>query len=43
MRQPLSPQELQGALGQRDIAVFIAFASLDVQQHTGAINLRDGE
>jgi hypothetical protein len=43
MRQPLHPQKQECALRERDIAVFIALAALDVEQHAGAINLRDGE
>ena len=43
MRFPLFPQALQGALGQRHIAVLIALATADVQEHAFGINVADLE
>ncbi len=40
---PVVTQEREGAWRERDIAVFIAFATLDMQLHTRAIDLRDLE
>jgi len=38
---PLLAQQLQGALGQRDVTVLVAFARPDVQEHAFGINVAD--
>ncbi len=43
MGAPVGAQQQQRALGQRHIAILVAFAALDVQQHTSAIDLRYGQ
>jgi hypothetical protein len=43
MRFPLLPQESQRAFGQRDIAIRIAFAGADVQEHALGIDIADLE
>ena len=40
---PVLAQEMKSGLRQRDIAVLIAFASLDMEQHAGTVDLRDTE
>ena len=40
---PLLAQEQQGALGQRDVAILIAFASPDVEEHALGIDVADLE
>jgi len=41
VRFPLLAQEQQGAFGQRDVAILIAFAGADVQEHALGINVTD--
>ena len=43
MRFPLLAQEQQGAFGQRDIAVLVALAAADVQEHAFRIDIADLE
>ena len=43
MRFPLLAQEQQGALGQWDVAIPIAFASPDVEKHPFGIDVTDLE
>ena len=43
VRFPLLPQELQGAFRQRDVAILIAFAGADVQEHALGIDIADLE
>lgn len=40
---PLLAQEQQGALGQRDVTIPIAFASPDVEEHALGIDVADLE
>ena len=40
---PILPQQLQGALWERDIAVFLPLAAPDMHQHPGAVQVRDLE
>jgi len=39
MSFPLFPQALEGAFGQRDVAVLIALATADVEEHAFGINV----
>jgi hypothetical protein len=41
MRFPKLAQELQGAFRQRDVAVIVAFAAADVQEHPFGIDVAD--
>ena len=39
MSLPLLPQELQGALGQRNVTVLVALALADVQEHASGVDV----
>jgi len=43
MRFPVFPQALEGACGQRHVAILIALATADVQEHALGINIADLE
>ena len=43
MSSPLLAQELESALGQRNVTVAIAFAGADVQEHAPGVDVGDGQ
>jgi hypothetical protein len=43
MSGPELAKEFESAMRQRDIAIFAAFATTDVEHHSGAVDIRDAK